>query len=404
MNARFFPVKINGSTEASSYVETALRYFTLAAVANGRTKIYLKNETEDVYTLKDAFGDLGVGFYRDRNVYVVDPASDVAYQNYVRMDVKNSLVAFRFMLPVLLAKTDRCEIKGADRLSRKDVTKGLEILKGVRFDGKTLPLVACGRLKTGDYLLDGDANSQIASALMMALPLLDGDSTLNFIDKPKKKLSMLLEQTALAMKEFGVAVEKVGNGYKIKGGAEYTPPEKEIVIEGDYSTAGYFLALNLLGSNVEVKNLNPKSLQTDKIILDYLQAFKEGKTEIELKAKTGLVFLVVGLACAFDRTTTFTNFKLKEKDVELFGSFKETLERMGAKIQANGETLIVKGGSLTGGIMLDTFGDSRVAKTLVMLTTVFESPVTILSVEASMIEQNTFLNEFRRLGGNLQTV
>ena len=230
------------------------------------------------------------------------------------------------------------------------------------------------------------------------------DGQIRTIDKPKKKLSMLLEQTALAMKDFGVAVEKVGNGYKIKGGAEYTPPEKEIVIEGDYSTAGYFLALNLLGSNVEVKNLNPKSLQTDKIILDYLQAFKDGKTDIELKTKTGLIFLVVGLACTFDRTTTFKNFKLKEKDVELFRSFKEILERMGAKIQIDGDALIVKGGSLTGGIMLDTFGDSRVAKTLVMLTTVFESPVTILSVEASMVEQNTFLNEFRRLGGNLQTV
>ena len=145
MNARFFPVKLIGTTEASSYTETALRYFTLAAVAEGRTKIYLKNETEDVYSLKDAFGDLGVGFYRDRSVYTVDPASEVAYQDYVRTDVKSSLTAFRFILPVLLAKTDRCEIKGAGRLAQKDAVKGFEILKGVKFDSKTLPVLASQR-------------------------------------------------------------------------------------------------------------------------------------------------------------------------------------------------------------------------------------------------------------------
>lgn len=405
MNARFYPVKLIGTTEASSYTETALRYFVLAAVAEGRTRIYLKNETEDVYSLKDAFGDLGVGFYRDRNVYTVDPASEVAYQDYVRTDVKSSITALRFMLPILLAKTDRCEIKGAGRLTQKDVTKGFGVLKGVKFDSNTLPFLASGRLVAGDYVVEGDANSQLTSSLLMALPLLNGNSTLSFSEKPKKKLLSMLEQTALIMQDFGVKVEFSDCCYKIIGGQKYLAPEKEIVIEGDYSTAGYFMALELLGSEVKVKNLDKNSLQSDKIILSYLSAIKEGTAEIELKPKTNFVFLLTALASVKDGTTVFTNVKFKEKDVEIFNTFSSMLVRMGASITLSGERLTVVGtDSLSGGVMLDTLGDSRVAKTLIVLSTALENPVTILSVEASMIEQNTFLNEFIKLGGKVETI
>ena len=111
------------------------------------------------------------------------------------------------------------------------------------------------------------------------------------------------------------------------------------------------------------------------------------------------------MAATKAQTTVFTKVKLKDKDVEIFNTFTSMLTRMGAKIILSGETLTIEGSSaLSGGIMLDTMGDSRVAKTLVILSTVFESPVTILSVEAGMIEQNTFLNEFIRLGGKVETV
>ena len=54
--------------------------------------------------------------------------------------------------------------------------------------------------------------------------------------------------------------------------------------------------------------------------------------------------------------------------------------------------------------MLDTFNDSSLAMTYIVLTTALSTPVTILSVEAGMKEQSTFLNEFRRLGGKCEVI
>ena len=94
--------------------------------------------------------------------------------------------------------------------------------------------------------------------------------------------------------------------------------------------------------------------------------------------------------------------KQKEKDEQKFLEFINMLRLLGATIDFDGSELSVKGGMLNGGIMLDTLQDARVAMTLVVLSSVVQGGITILSVEASMQEQATFLNEFIRLGGNCQ--
>ena len=192
------------------------------------------------------------------------------------------------------------------------------------------------------------------------------------------------------------------NGNLIKGGQKYVAPEKELLVEGDFSTAGYFLALNQLSSNVQVTNLNDQSLQADKNIVEYLEKLNNKEKTIELKAKTNFIFLLTAIACTKDYVTTFTGVKIKEKDEQKFLEFINMLRLLGATIDFDGSELSVKGGMLNGGIMLDTLQDARVAMTLVVLSSVVQGGITILSVEASMQEQATFLNEFIRLGGNCQ--
>ena len=121
MNARFTPATLNGKTEAQSLKSMAMRYFTIASLAQGQTKIYLKTETEDLSALKEAFSDVGVNFYRDKSVYTVAPPTEWE-TFYMRCDVKDSLYAFRFILPALLSKSNRVEFSGQGRLSKKDVT------------------------------------------------------------------------------------------------------------------------------------------------------------------------------------------------------------------------------------------------------------------------------------------
>lgn len=403
MNARLEPSILIGTTEAQSLKSLAMRYFTLASIAEGKTEIYLKNETEDLFALKDALSDLGVYYSRDKSVYTVTPPEK--FENfYMRFSVKDSISALRFLLPVMITKCSRIEVSGTGKLTKKDVATGMETLKGVVFDSKTLPAFVSGELKVGEYVVS-DTNSQLISGLLIALPLLNGDSKITFLEKPKKQTSILLDMTVFAMKEFGVSVNKTDKGYDIKGGQKYIAPKYQLVVEGDYSTAGYFLGANLIGASVQVENLSETSIQAERAITSYLEQISNGKKEIELKGKTGWVFLLTALACKLDRTTTFTNVKIKDKDKDKFLDFIRTLNLLGATITLNDTVLTVQGKSkLSGGIMLDTMGDAKVAMSYIILSSALDSAVTILSVEAGMSEQSSFLNEYIRLGGKCTVI
>ena len=185
MNARFYPSTLTGTTESQAFKSLAMRYFILASVADGKTEIYLKNEAEDLSVIKEGFSDLGVYFSRNKNVYTVTPP-ETWESFYMRVDVKSSLVALRLMLPLLLTKSKRIELSGTGKLTKKDVTAGMELLKGIVFDSKTLPALVGGELKAGEYIVLPEINKELICSLIMALPLLNGDSVIKFITVKKE--------------------------------------------------------------------------------------------------------------------------------------------------------------------------------------------------------------------------
>ncbi len=402
MNAKFYPQVLTGTTEAQAYKPLAMRYFALAGVAEGQTKIYLKTETEDILALKDALGDIGVSVSRSASFYTVTPPEQGAIY-CLRLDVKNSLASFRFLLPLLSAKNNQVEYVGGSRLARKDFTAGTAILKGITLLGKSFPLEAVGRLSAGEFILEPEINSQLACALIMALPLVNGDSVVRFSEKPKRGLNAMIELTLGAMREFGVSVDKRENEITIQGNQKYIAPKKELTVYGDYATAGYFLGANLIGSAIKVDNLNESSLQPEKDIVGYLSALERGG-EIRLKGKTDFIFLLTALACVMPNKTKFTGVKLKQKDERKFSEYILALTRLGGDIIFDGDCLTVVGGKLKGDIMLDTLNDARVAMSLIILSTAVQTPVTLLSAEMGMQEQASFINEFIRLGGKCQVI
>ncbi len=404
MNAKFYPATLSGKTQAQALKPLAMRYFTLAFFAKGQTKIYLKNETEDFSALKDALIDLGATVTRENSVYTVTPPENPDY-SLAELDVKTSLSAFRFLLPTLSAKYLRVDFTGSGKLTRKDIVSGMSVLKGVTLNSKSIPLTAYERLKNGEFMLEPELNSQIVCSLIMALPMLEGDSLIKFREKPKRQLGSLISLTISAMAEFGVKVEKIESGLKIQGGQSYVPPQNQITVEGDYGSAGYFLALNLLGGSVQVDNLKEDSVQPEKDIVKYLSKLSDGEREIALKGKTDFIFLLTALSSVKPNTVKFTGVKIKEKDKEKFSEFSAMLNRLGASVSLDEQTLTVCGkDNLKGGVMLDSLGDSRVAMSLIVLSSVLDSPVTLLSVESAMTEQSSFINEFVRLGGKCEVV
>src|SRR6266568_3463675 len=121
-------------------------------------------------------------------------------------------------------------------------------------------VVRAGRIRAGDKVrVRGDVSSQYLSALLMALPTTGARIEVEgeLISKPYVEITLNL------MRRFGVEVER--NGWKT-----FTVPAKryasprEIRIEGDASSASYFLAAGAIGGGpVRVEGVGRSTIQGD---------------------------------------------------------------------------------------------------------------------------------------------
>lgn len=405
MDVRIYPSTLNGSTEAVSSRSMAMRYLIAAALSENKTDIYLKNETEDISVVVDCLNLLGASVRRNGSVYAVYPIcfDEVPSSIY---NVKESLPALRFLMPVLCALNDSGTIFAEGKLAKKPLADDLSFLKGVRMTENRLPVSFKGKLTVGEYFLSEETSSQLVGGLLMALPLLDGDSKIIIDGKQKKQFELLMRITVKVMAEFGVKVEVDGNVYSVKGNQKYHSPEK-VHVEGDYASSAYFLAAKAVGSNLQVTNLLADSIQEEKCILDFLQTLSlDGDCIIDIDGKTDLTYALTVASCIKKHKTVLKNAVGKtEKSKRKAEYFIDSLVRMGGKIKLDGEDILIEGTEgFKGGVMLDANGDAKMAAAYVISGVAIKEPIILLSADSAAKLHPTLINEFIRMGGKCTVV
>jgi 3-phosphoshikimate 1-carboxyvinyltransferase len=109
-------------------------------------------------------------------------------------------------------------------------------------------------------------SSQFLSSLLMAAPLVNGDVTITIKDELISAPYVAL--TIGLMKKFGVNVQVEGDmdgtpSFTIKESENYVSP-KSILVEGDASSASYFIAgAAITGGTVTVRGCGSESVQGD---------------------------------------------------------------------------------------------------------------------------------------------
>jgi 3-phosphoshikimate 1-carboxyvinyltransferase len=183
------------------------------------------------------------------------------------LDLGESGTTFRFLAAVAALGQHPSRLDGNPRLRERPVAElasALETLGAtVRLDPRSggLPLVAGGGAPRGGIIrLDGRQSSQYASALLLAGPCLPGGLDLRL---SSAAVSVpYVELTARVLEAFGVRVDRRGpRGWVVHEGPGHRP---EYRIEGDHSSASYFLAAAaIVGGTVRVAGLDPESSQPD---------------------------------------------------------------------------------------------------------------------------------------------
>lgn len=139
----------------------------------------------------------------------------------------------------------------------------------IRLTENHLPIFASGKIKAGNYSVDGSESSQYVSGLLMALPLCKGDSTLEVVHPTSIPY---LDITLSVLSDFGIIITHQNHThYTIKGNQYYQPKQASYTVEGDYSGAAFWVVYGLLNRGISISNLNPKSVQADAEILNIVE-------------------------------------------------------------------------------------------------------------------------------------
>ena len=243
-----------------------------------------------------------------------------------------------------------------------------------------VPLDINGSLNAGKASISGISGSQIISGLLMALPLLEGDTVIE-LNNPKSIPYLFI--TMDVMKAFGVKVwcdmeggEEFAESkdwsdctsitFHIKGGQAYKAADMDI--EGDWSSAANFLVAGAVFGRVELTGLDTKSLQADLSIMDILMEAGASLSQMGDDDPKGLIhvqraplsafevdaancpdlFPIVAVLAAFcEGTSRIAGVgRLANKESDRGKAILEMLTKMGVNAKIAGDKLIVDGHSL----------------------------------------------------------
>lgn len=227
-----------------------------------------------------------------------------------KINVGESGLLTRLMIPLAaaLGNGNQIEIDGIGTLPTRPLKGASEIMAGFGTVLRPLnpapevhvPLTVQGPLLPGKTSISGKGGSQLISGLLMALPLLPGDSTLHIHD-PKSIPYMFI--TADVLRRFGIKISSEMEGgedfletqdwslctgitFKIKGGQKYSPAAFDI--EGDWSAAANFLVAGALFGDVKLTGLDTTSLQADISIMDILMEAGASLSQIDDGPQDGI--------------------------------------------------------------------------------------------------------------------
>ncbi len=396
MNRLVLPGPRRGGVTVPASKSQAPRLLICAALGRGETLIRCDGISDDITATIRCLNAVGADIAETAEGLRVRPRTAPAGE--AELPCAESGSTLRFLIPVLGALGQAGTFRMEGKLPSRPLSPLQELCceKGMRIRREGQLLHCEGQLRPGDYEIPGDISSQYISGLLMALPLLPGDSRLRVTGNVESADYIAMTEDALA--KSGVHWEKEGRDYRIPGGQKPSlPPES--TVERDWSAAAFFLVMGALSpAGITLRGLDGASRQGDRRVLSILREFGAEVTEgpegvtvcrgklrgavLDASQIPDLVPVLSVLAAAAEGETRINNAgRLRLKESDRLQTTAAMLRALGGRIWETENGLRIVGGeTLTGG-SADAAGDHRIAMSAAAAASASEGAVTVLGAE-----------------------
>jgi len=392
MKVTIQPGRAVGTVAAPPSKSMAHRLLICAALSKGISHIKGIFLNEDIRATLDCLRALGAECTLQEDTVTVRGINIFTVRSASELPCRESGSTLRFLIPPALLCAADITFTGEKGLFSRplSVYENFSVSNGFSFFKDNRKLKVGGSLESGIFSVPGDVSSQFISGLLFALPLLDGDSTI--VISPPLESRPYIELTLQALRSFGICARwRDSHTLHIPGNQNYRPAD--VTVEGDWSGAAFFAALNALGGDVQITGLDPDSLQGDRIALQYLTALREGCPAIDLSQcpDLGPVLFAVAAAKNGARFTGTKRLRLKESD--RIAAMSEALSAFGCEVMVDDDSVTIIANALRRpDRVLCGYNDHRIVMALSILLT-----LTGGQIRGTQAVQKSFPNFFDRL-------
>lgn len=418
------PCNLSGKVTIPASKSVAHRAIICAALSRGVCKIKNIDLSEDIKATVNAICALGAVCELTDKTLTVN-AKDLFRIKDAIIDCGESGSTLRFLIPIVAAGGVNACFIGKGKLPSRPIGIYQECLPraGVKLDCKNgLPLIVTGELKPNVFLLPGDISSQFVTGLLMALPLLNGNSELILTSALESQ--GYVEVTIEVLKNFGINIIRTEKGFYIPGNQKYKPID--FVVEGDWSQAAFFIAAATLSkdknTSITIEGLNRNSFQGDKAAFEIFSQFgatidfigndlivKPGNELCAINLNASQIpdlVPVVAFTAMFAKGTTIISgarrLKLKESDRLISSSLG--INCLGGDSRVEPDGITVNGKMKIKGGIVEGFNDHRIVMAASITAVRTDGEIIINDAQSVNKSYPNFFNDYNKLGGSANVI
>jgi 3-phosphoshikimate 1-carboxyvinyltransferase len=396
------PIKsLDGTVTLPGSKSLSNRCLLLAALSDGATRVDNLLESDDIRYMLEALDQLQVPVVRHAadSVTVTGQAGPIASpdgDNVCELFLGNAGTAMRPLAAALCMGSGQFVLDGVPRMRERpiaDLVDGLQQLGAdvtcVKETGCPPVTIRAKGLQGGTASISGKMSSQFLSSLLMAAPLVNGDVTIKIKDELISAPYVAL--TIGLMKKYGVHVQIEGDmdktpSFHIAASEKYTSP-KSILVEGDASSASYFIAgAAITGGTITVRGCGSDSVQGDVAFANVMEQMGATVTwapesitvtrdpNVPLKGvdvdcgkiPDAAMTLAVAALFAQGPTTIRNVYSWRLKETERMKAIVAECTKLGATVEEFTDYCIIHpppGNKINNNVLIETYDDHRMAMT-----------------------------------------